>query len=489
MENKKKYGIFRIEKVKLCDGGEIMGRLKHAFREFENDSFDPELTKTNDAFLLGSAKEVMNAYKARIQEITTEQYKPPKNAVGIFECIFTSTAGAISKEREQEFFYRTYNQLCITFGKDNILAGTVHRDETTVHTHWFVMPVFNTTSVLRRTREEKRKGTCRTITQLKLNATHWTGSPASMSKLQDTMWKGVFQYLGLERGEVESTAGRTKKKKNIRSNLMFREKELSEKQQALTCESEWQEQNAEKLENFRKELVERDKELKKQRTAFLKEKFDFQSEMSTASQRAIEKYEKLKDSESFQKADFPQLPSPELRENTWYYHLRIRSLFDAVVYKAQQFFEQIKCLQKKHQDEIQKLKEEHKADIEAVKENAEAENKKAIEKAVQVKAEEKDVTINSLKQEIQMERTEKERWYTALFKKFSMKIGDSTVEMNQGLTEAYIDKDRQLAEWENRNGDELISLGTNYKKFHVFNWKDYLKAKSRPRSVDYGISR
>ena len=44
MEEQKKYGIFRIEKIKLCDGVEAMGRLKHAFREFKNDSFDPELT-------------------------------------------------------------------------------------------------------------------------------------------------------------------------------------------------------------------------------------------------------------------------------------------------------------------------------------------------------------------------------------------------------------------------------------------------------------
>ncbi len=44
MEEQKKYGISRIEKIKLCDGGEAMGRLKHAFREFKNDSSDPELT-------------------------------------------------------------------------------------------------------------------------------------------------------------------------------------------------------------------------------------------------------------------------------------------------------------------------------------------------------------------------------------------------------------------------------------------------------------
>ena len=68
-----------------------------------------------------------------------------------------------------------------------LLAGAVHRDETTVNTHWFITPISNTTSVLRRTKEEKKNGTCRTVTQPQLNATHWTGSPALMSELQDAM--------------------------------------------------------------------------------------------------------------------------------------------------------------------------------------------------------------------------------------------------------------------------------------------------------------
>ena len=47
-------------------------------------------------------------------------------------------------------------------------------------------------------------------------------------------------------------------------------------------------------------------------------------------------------------------------------------------------------------------------------------------------------------------------------------------------------KSNQLAEWENRTGDELITLGTSYKRFNVRNWTDYLKAKSRQRSIAHG---
>ena len=489
MEEKKLFGIFRIEKVKLCDGGEIMGRLKHAFREFINDSFDPELTKYNITFFFQTAKEVMKAYKDRIKSITTEKYKPPKNAVGIYECIFTSTAGAIPKEREQEFFERTYKQLCQTFGKDNVLAGAVHRDETTVHTHWFVTPIFNTTSVLRRTKEEKENGTCRTITQPQLNATHWTGSPALMSELQDTMWEGIFKHFGLERGEVELTADRTKKKKNVRSDIKKRDLTLARKERELNCEAEKQKQEEERLAKQREEQNKRDDDFLKEKADFQKEKFDFAEEMESASKKAVEKYDEYMKSEKFQDADFPRLPIPEYKEGAYHYHLRIKPLFDAVVSKAQQFFEQIKSLKKNHQEEIEKLKDGHKSELEKAKVSAEAEKQTAVREAVEAKSAEKDVTINSLKQEIQKEKAEKERWYTALFKKFSLKIGDKTIEVNKGLSEAYFEKCNQLDEWENRNGDELISLGTSYKKFRVHNWKDYLTAKSRPRTVDHGMRR
>lgn len=489
MEEKKLYGIFRIEKVKLCDGGEIMGRLKHAFREFINDSFDPELTKHNITFFFQTAKEVMKAYKDRIKSITTEKYKPPKNAVGIYECIFTSTAGAIPKEREQEFFERTYKQLCQTFGKDNVLAGAVHRDETTVHTHWFVTPIFTTTSILRRTKEEKENGTSRTITQPQLNATHWTGSPALMSELQDTMWEGIFKHFGLERGEVELTADRTKKKKNVRSDIKKRDLTLARKERELNCEAEKQKQEEERLAKQRKEQNKRDDDFLKEKADFQKEKLDFAEEMESASKKAVEKYDEYMKSEKFQDADFPRLPIPEYKEGAYHYHLRIKPLFDAVVSKAQQFFEQINSLKKNHQEEIEKLKDGNKSELEKAKVSAEAEKQTAVREAVEAKSAEKDVTINSLKQEIQKEKAEKERWYTALFKKFSLKIGDKTIEVNKGLSEAYFEKCNQLDEWENRNGDELISLGTSYKKFRVHNWKDYLTAKSRPRTVDHGMRR
>ena len=492
MEEQKKYGIFRIEKIKLCDGGEAMGRLKHAYREFKNDSFDPELTIKNLAFQCASAKDVMKAYKKRIQSITTEKYKPPKNAVGLYECIVTSTAGAIPKNREQEFFEKTYKQLCRTFGEENVLGGTAHRDETTVHTHWFITPIFNTTSILRRTKDEKKNGTCRTQTQKQLNATHWTGSPALMSELQDSMWEGIFKDFGLERGEIELSPDRTKKKKNVRSDIRKRDITLAKKEKELERVEENQKKEAERLEEQKKYQNKRDDIFLQDKAAFKKEKSDFAVEKESASQKAVEQYDEYMKSENLQNADFPRLPTPGIKEGVWSYHLRIRPVFDAVVSKAKQFFKQIKSLKKTHQEEILKLKEEHKSDLETVKANAESEKqtavKTAVEKAVLSKAAEKDVVINSLKQEIQKEKAEKEKWYKVLFKNFSIKIGNKTIEVNKGLKDAYLEKSNLLENWEHRTGDELISIGNNYKRLRVNNWKDYQKEKQNPRDTDYDMS-
>ena len=76
-----------------------------------------------------------------------------------------------------------------------------------------------------------------------------------------------------------------------------------------------------------------------------------------------------------------------------------------------------------------------------------------------------------------------------LFKKFTIKIGGNPVEVDKGLTDAYIEKSTQLAECENRDGYELITLASSYKKYRVHKWKAYQREKARPRSLDYDMSR
>ena len=500
MEEPKNYGIFRIEKIKLSDAGELMGRLKHMFREFKNSSFAPELSKLNNHFLLDSSKEVMKAYKERIKSITKETYKPASNSVGCYECIYTTTAGAIPKENENEFFERSYNTLCKVFGKENVLAGVSHSDETTIHSHWIITPIYNTVHMLRRTKKEKDKGLFRTRIQPQLNATHWTGTPALLSQLQDVMWAGVFKHFNLERGETALPPDRAKKRKNVRSDLRKRdealkqkEKSLSEEENKLEIQAHNLSEEAERLSKVEEKQNERARNLLCQASEIKEQQKKVETEMKNASEKAFDKYKKLRDSEELENDKFPDLPNPENNETCFHYRFRIQPIVDALKYKIGYFVDQIKELKKKHQEEIEQLKSdlnaEHKADLEQAKTIAEEEKQNAVRIAVQAKSDEKDITINSLKQEIQKEKSEKEKWYTTLFKKFSLKIGDKVVEEDKGLADAYIEKSNKLEEWEHRDGDELINLGNNYKKLHAHNWKDFMKLKSKAKTVVNDIVR
>ena len=273
-----------------------------------------------------------------------------------------------------------------------------------------------------------------------------------MSELQDTMWEGIFKNFGLERGEIDLTSDRTKKKKNVRSDIRKRDLALSKKEKSLERIAENQKKESERLEEQRVSQNQRDDDFIDKKRAFQNEKAEFEEEKEGASKKAVEQYEDYMKSEKFQNADFPRLPTPESREGVWSYHLRIKPFFDAIVSRAQQFLHQLKVLKKNHQEELQKLKDEHQTDLEKTKANAESEKqnavKNAVEKAVLAKTAENDETINSLKEEIQKEKSEKEKWYTMLFKKFTIKISGKPVEVNKGLTDAYIEKSTQLAEWE-----------------------------------------
>lgn len=476
MSDNKAYGIFRIEKVKLSDGGGLWGRAKHAFREFKNTSFDPELTKQNECYLVESSQELLKKYKSRITGITTDTYKPPKNAVGIYECIFTSTAGKIAKEQEKDFIGDCYVQLANTFGKENVLAGVVHRDETTVHMHWFVTPIYNTTSVLRRTREEKRLGTCRTITQEQLNATHWTGSPALLSELQDTMYEGVFKNYNLERGNVELGEGRNKKKRNVRSDLRrkqesldFQEKLISKEKKLSQSMYETQKIKRERLNEYETSLNTKAADLKKQEEELVP--------------NAVSKYESLTKSQILNNGQIDEMPSPESRETVWTYYFRIRPLWDAVVEKAKQFLNQVSVLKKEVSEKISTMKANHEAELRKIKSEAEAEKRKAVEtavkEAVQKNTEEKDGIIMKLEKTVDLAKAEKEKWYNILFTKFSYKANGKNVEVNKGLTEAFFDASKKLDEWEYRSGDELISIGNKYHRMKAGNWHEYEAGRER----------
>lgn len=200
------YGIFRLEKIKLTNSGELAGRIRHSWRENK----DPSLDKEKCQFIGGqTAKEV---YKNHKKNVSTLSKAPRSTAVGNLEIVITTSKDSIPKDKQAEFYNDSVEQLKKIFGEENVCGVALHKDETTPHLHAFITPV--------QTLEDGTK---------KLNAKHWTGGKTKMRELQDKFYDNVFSKYGLERGESAELT----KRKNQRPTLESEKAVLRGKEQKL----------------------------------------------------------------------------------------------------------------------------------------------------------------------------------------------------------------------------------------------------------------
>ena len=189
MENN--FAILRTEKLKTF--GNIGGSLAHNFRDIETPNADADRTIKN-SHSLKSSDEVMNAIQLRLPE------KRRSDAVLCIEHLITAspTWDGWGTEREHEFFENSKKWLEKQYGSKNVVAVSIHRDETTPHMIAYVVPVDDATG--------------------KLNAKKWLGGRAKMSQMQSDFADQV-RSLGLERG-IEGSKAKTPKLKNIMQKLI-----------------------------------------------------------------------------------------------------------------------------------------------------------------------------------------------------------------------------------------------------------------------------
>jgi hypothetical protein len=220
----KNYGIMRIEKIKLSDGGGLRRRATHNYRQNDNTRkvFEPRLTRTNEYLITSSYDEMIE--KAR-QNWAKLDKKPRSDAVGMLEVMITTTAGALSPMSEKEFFADCLKELSSWYGAENVVGLTIHRDETTPHCHAFITPVSQKLIKPTRHKEgEKPVATMRTT----LDAKKVISDRKSLIILQDNVFKRVFMRYGLSRGD--HLPG---KKRNVRSDLRKRSERLDKREKAL----------------------------------------------------------------------------------------------------------------------------------------------------------------------------------------------------------------------------------------------------------------
>lgn len=127
-----------------------------------------------------------------------------------------ATAGTWRQDRLDAWVIATMTHLHKAYGS-NLLAATLHLDETTPHIHAIVVPI---------DRQPRKKGA-----PVRLNAARWFDGGKKLSARQDE-YHAAVAYLGLERGARGSTASHVELKEWYRTMGALRDAAAADRQAA-----------------------------------------------------------------------------------------------------------------------------------------------------------------------------------------------------------------------------------------------------------------
>ena len=176
------FAILRTSKFKTM--GNIGGSLAHNYRTIETPNADH--LKTPDNFhSLSNPEAVKNAISERLPE------KRRSDAVFCIEYMITASPEwhGWNDERQNEYFKQAVDWLEQRHGKQNVVATSIHRDETTPHLVAYVVPLDQDTG--------------------RLNAKKFLGGKAKFAQMQSD-FANKMKNLGLERGIEGSKAKHTR---------------------------------------------------------------------------------------------------------------------------------------------------------------------------------------------------------------------------------------------------------------------------------------
>ncbi|HKT67881.1 MAG TPA: MobV family relaxase [Terriglobales bacterium] len=175
------YAILRTAKLKSL--GEIAGSLSHTYRTRETPNADPSRATLNEHHGGADPAAVRAAIRARLPE------KYRKDAVLCIEYFVGASPEFFQDGGDADaYFSRSVRWLQDRHGADNLVAWSIHRDETSPHLVAYVVPLDSAG---------------------KLNAKHFLGGKAKLSAMQTDFAVKVGAQVGLERGIEGSKATHT----------------------------------------------------------------------------------------------------------------------------------------------------------------------------------------------------------------------------------------------------------------------------------------
>ena len=170
------YAIMRFSKIKSASTGN--GVMRHIRREVDIKTLSHPERKNINILTEPIKGQYQNKTFNQILKNRLNGTKPRKNAVLGLEFVFAYTPGCVPDENIKAWSMASTQFLIDTFGIDNVVSVTLHRDEKNPHIHAVVIPMF----------------------EGKLNCKHYINGPASCRALQDSYYEAIKDYGDLSRG-------------------------------------------------------------------------------------------------------------------------------------------------------------------------------------------------------------------------------------------------------------------------------------------------
>jgi hypothetical protein len=234
-----KYGILRIEKVKMFAVGEIAGRGRDISREYlpghTPGNIYEEKSKYNESFGAGSVKEILSRV-SELQAKTT--HRPHENAVGLLEVMITMTENGVPIKQVPVFLDTSRRFVEGLYGAENVVSVFYHFDEKVPHLHALLVPLETKERYRKQTAEQRTAGIRETQTVTVLNAQKYMADRQTLTRLQDKFFDEVSSRFGLERGEPAAETHRRHEKASIRKEAERLRKEAADREAALSADEQ-----------------------------------------------------------------------------------------------------------------------------------------------------------------------------------------------------------------------------------------------------------
>ena len=208
------FGICRVQKIKGAAG--VVGLQLHNRREREHSNSNPDIDRSRSALNYSLTDNRTMNYNKLIDERLKQAYKGKKairkDAVRMCEMLFTSDGeffSRISEQEQRQFFLDCFEFAAQRYGRENIIAATVHLDEATPHLHLDFVPL---------------------TPDGRLSAKEVFGNRPQLQQLQDDFFSAVSSKYGLERGQRADIENKERPRKHLET-ADYKEKIAKERTQ------------------------------------------------------------------------------------------------------------------------------------------------------------------------------------------------------------------------------------------------------------------